>query len=92
MCELVSRHLSANWTARADQSAQSTGPRCTLDAPALTVVTSAALGADLGFPLGFRGSSDIPGTKEGVSYLNNHLLLTIKYHKDEVCVPAHRLP
>ena len=33
---------------------------------------------DLGFPLGFRGSSDIPGTKEGVSYLNNHLLLTIK--------------
>ena len=50
------------------------------------------MGADLGFPLGFRGSSDIPGTKEGVSYLNNHLLLTIKYHKDEVCVPAHRLP
>jgi transmembrane 9 superfamily protein 2/4 len=38
---------------------------------------------DLGFPLGFRGSADIPGTKEGVSYLNNHLLLTIKYHKDE---------
>ena len=37
---------------------------------------------DLGFPLGFRGSADIPGTKEGVSYLNNHLLLTIKYHKD----------
>ena len=38
---------------------------------------------DLGFPLGFRGSSDIPGTKPGVNYLNNHLLLTIKYHKDE---------
>ena len=38
---------------------------------------------DLGFPLGFRGSADIPGTKAGVSYLNNHLLLTIKYHKDE---------
>ena len=37
---------------------------------------------DLGFPLGFRGSSDIPGTKDGMSYLNNHLLLTIKYHKD----------
>ena len=31
---------------------------------------------DLGFPLGFRGSSDIPGTKEGTNYLNNHLLLT----------------
>jgi len=38
---------------------------------------------DLGFPLGFRGSADIPGTKDGVAYLNNHLLLTIKYHKDE---------
>merc|ERR1719230_804292 len=38
---------------------------------------------DLGFPLGFRGSADIPGTKEGISYLNNHLLLTIKYHKDD---------
>jgi len=37
---------------------------------------------DLGFPLGFRGSPDIPGTKAGVNYLNNHLLLTIKYHKD----------
>jgi len=32
---------------------------------------------DLGFPLGFRGSSDIPGTKDGVNYLNNHLLITI---------------
>jgi len=38
---------------------------------------------DLGFPLGFRGTADIPGTKEGVSYLNNHLLITVKYHKDE---------
>lgn len=38
---------------------------------------------DLGFPLGFRGSADIPGTKTGTSYLNNHLLLTVKYHKDE---------
>ena len=46
---------------------------------------------DLGFPLGFRGSSDIPGTKEGASYLNNHLLLTIKYHKDsEYDVRAER--
>jgi len=38
---------------------------------------------DLGFPLGFKGTADIPGTKEGVSYLNNHLLITVKYHKDE---------
>ena len=38
---------------------------------------------DLGFPLGFKGSADIPGTKEGVGYLNNHLLITIKYHTDE---------
>lgn len=38
---------------------------------------------DLGFPLGFRGTSDIPGTKEDASYLNNHLLITIKYHKDD---------
>eukprot|EP00966_Prymnesium_polylepis_P306423 7080727-Prymnesium_polylepis.1 len=49
---------------------------------------------DLGFPLGFRGTADIPGTKEGVSYLNNHLLITVKYHKDETfevrCVAAPR--
>ena len=32
---------------------------------------------DLGFPLGCKGSADIPGTKEGVGYLNNHLLITI---------------
>lgn len=38
---------------------------------------------DLGFPLGFRGSEGIPGTAAGTSYLNNHLLLTIKFHKDE---------
>lgn len=38
---------------------------------------------DLGFPLGFKGSTDIPGTKPGISYLNNHLLITVKYHKDE---------
>ena len=30
---------------------------------------------DLGFPLGFKGSADIPGTQEGVGYLNNHLLI-----------------
>eukprot|EP00965_Chrysotila_dentata_P004155 134446-Pleurochrysis_carterae.AAC.1 len=38
---------------------------------------------DLGFPLGFRGADDIPGTKPGINYLNNHLLLTVKYHTDE---------
>lgn len=45
---------------------------------------------DLGFPLGFRGSSDIPGTKEGTNYLNNHLLITIKYHKDPSFDVCHR--
>ena len=38
---------------------------------------------DLGFPLRFKGSADIPGTRAGVNYLNNHLLLTVKFHKDE---------
>eukprot|EP00306_Pavlova_sp_CCMP459_P009976 CAMPEP_0185185618 /NCGR_PEP_ID=MMETSP1140-20130426/3440_1 /TAXON_ID=298111 /ORGANISM="Pavlova sp., Strain CCMP459" /LENGTH=640 /DNA_ID=CAMNT_0027751819 /DNA_START=19 /DNA_END=1941 /DNA_ORIENTATION=- len=37
---------------------------------------------DVGFPMGFRGSADIPNTKDGVSYLNNHVAITIKYHKD----------
>ena len=38
---------------------------------------------DLGFPLGFKGSADIPNTRVGAHYLNNHLLLTVKYHKDD---------
>jgi len=45
---------------------------------------------DLGFPLGFRGSADIPGTSAGVSYLNNHLLLTVKFHKDESSFEVRR--
>jgi len=37
---------------------------------------------DVGFPMGFRGSSDIPNTEDGVPYLNNHVAVTIKYHTD----------
>mmetsp|Transcript_2627 Transcript_2627/g.8786 ORF Transcript_2627/g.8786 Transcript_2627/m.8786 type:complete len:631 (+) Transcript_2627:50-1942(+) len=46
---------------------------------------------DLGFPLGFRGSEGIPGTAAGTSYLNNHLLLTIKFHKDESSFQGSRI-
>ncbi len=35
-----------------------------------------------GFPLGFRGSPDIPGTLAGVNYLYNHHRLVLKYHTD----------
>jgi len=35
-----------------------------------------------GFPLGFKGSSDIPGTANGVAYLYNHLRLVFKYHME----------
>ena len=33
-----------------------------------------------GFPLGFKGSHDIPGTNAGTNYLYNHLRLVLKYH------------
>ena len=35
-----------------------------------------------GFPLGFKGSSDIPGTSAGVNYLYNHHRLVFKYHME----------
>jgi len=35
-----------------------------------------------GFPLGFRGSADIPGTLENVAYVYNHHRLVLKYHTD----------
>ena len=35
-----------------------------------------------GFPLGFRGSAEIPGTTDGVAYVYNHHRLVLKYHTD----------
>jgi len=46
---------------------------------------------DLGFPLGFRGSGEIPGTAVGRAYLNNHLLLTVKFHKDPSSFEGSRI-
>lgn len=37
---------------------------------------------DVGFPMGFHGAADIPGTEDGVAYLNNHVSINIKYHQD----------
>ena len=35
-----------------------------------------------GFPLGFRGAAEIPGTSAGVSYIYNHHRLVFKYHME----------
>ena len=35
-----------------------------------------------GFPLGFKGSSEIRGTTEGTNYLYNHHTLVFKYHME----------
>jgi len=35
-----------------------------------------------GFPLGFKGASEIPGTSVGTNYLYNHLRLVFKYHME----------
>ena len=35
-----------------------------------------------GFPLGFKGSAEIPGTSAGVAYLYNHHRLVFKYHME----------
>lgn len=35
-----------------------------------------------GFPLGFKGLADIPGTTEGVAYVYNHHRLVLKFHTD----------
>lgn len=37
---------------------------------------------DVGFPMGFKGAAEIPNTAEGVAYLNNHVAITVKFHKD----------
>mmetsp|Transcript_10839 Transcript_10839/g.34245 ORF Transcript_10839/g.34245 Transcript_10839/m.34245 type:complete len:631 (-) Transcript_10839:650-2542(-) len=37
---------------------------------------------DVGFPMGFKGATEIPNTVDGVAYLNNHVAITIKFHKD----------
>merc|ERR1719393_1258328 len=35
-----------------------------------------------GFPLGFKGSAEIPGTQAGTAYLYNHHRLVFKYHME----------
>jgi transmembrane 9 superfamily protein 2/4 len=43
-----------------------------------------------GFPLGFRGAAEIPGTLADVSYVYNHHRLVLKYHTDVVRAGAPR--
>uniref|UniRef100_A0A7S4BFB6 Transmembrane 9 superfamily member n=1 Tax=Chrysotila carterae TaxID=13221 RepID=A0A7S4BFB6_CHRCT len=44
-----------------------------------------------GFPLGFKGSADIPGTKPGVNYLYNHHRIVFKYHTEPQAFDGARL-
>ena len=37
---------------------------------------------DRGYPLGFIGSADRPGSVAGTPYVYNHLRFVIKFHKD----------
>jgi len=43
---------------------------------------------DRGYPLGFIGSTDRPGSIEGTAYLYNHLRFVIKFHKEDSFVGA----
>jgi transmembrane 9 superfamily protein 2/4 len=44
-----------------------------------------------GFPLGFKGSADIPGTQDGVNYVYNHHRLVFKYHDEPASFSGSRL-
>jgi len=44
-----------------------------------------------GFPLGFKGSADIPGTQAGVNYVYNHHRLVFKYHTEPASFDGARL-
>jgi len=35
---------------------------------------------DTGFPLGFKGSDEIPDTKKGQAFINNHINIKLLYH------------
>eukprot|EP00034_Subulatomonas_tetraspora_P000437 GABW01000656.1.p2 GENE.GABW01000656.1~~GABW01000656.1.p2 ORF type:complete len:57 (-),score=10.10 GABW01000656.1:108-278(-) len=38
---------------------------------------------ELGYPIGFMGDSQqYANTEDGVAYINNHVQIIIKYHKD----------
>ena len=43
---------------------------------------------DRGYPLGFTGSADRPGSVEGTPYLYNHLRFVVKFHKEDSFVGA----
>ena len=38
---------------------------------------------DRGYRLGFMGAEEFPGTLPRTPYLNNHLRIIIKYHRDD---------
>lgn len=38
---------------------------------------------DRGYPLGFVGSKERPGSKAGEAYIYNHLRFVIKFHKED---------
>ena len=63
-------------------------PRCVLSRPPLT---STHLQRARSLLPGFRGSGEIPGTAVGRAYLNNHLLLTVKFHKDPSSFEGSRI-
>ena len=44
-----------------------------------------------GFPLGIKGSADIPGTQAGVNYVYNHHRLVFKYHTEPESFDGARL-
>merc|ERR1719331_2293799 len=43
---------------------------------------------DRGYPLGFIGSVERPGSVEGTPYLYNHLRFVIKFHKEDSFIGA----
>ena len=44
-----------------------------------------------GFPLGFKGSADIPLSKHGTNYLYNHHRLVLKYHTEPASFEGARI-
>ena len=70
-------------TPHASQSEQLQPPRAQRLAP-----PAARCRYDRGYPLGFIGSADRPGSVEGTAYLYNHLRFVIKFHKEDSFVGA----
>jgi transmembrane 9 superfamily protein 2/4 len=46
---------------------------------------------EIGFPLGFQGSDDIPDSTKGVMYINNHIAMKILYHENPSVYKGKRI-